>query len=74
MSEERANYTVDGRARVKLLPCPFCGGVAIAVPAAAVGSWRAGCAGRRKCVVEPCVYAPSMEAAVAAWNERKGGK
>lgn len=29
-----------------LLPCPFCGGVAIVVPAAAIGVWRAGCAGR----------------------------
>ena len=59
---------------VPLLPCPFCGGAAIVVPAAAIGVWRAGCAGRRECSVSPGTYAPSMEEAVERWNTRKGEK
>ncbi len=57
-----------------LLPCPFCGGVAIVVPAAAIGVWRAGCAGRRKCTVSPATHAPTLDEAVERWNTRRGGK
>ena len=52
-----------------LLPCPFCGGEAMAQKMILLDRWSISCT-NIECIVDPIVIEPDHDTAITAWNTR----